>query len=264
MRRDLRRRMAEFLFVSLLLLPEAALAQGEPIALTPLPSGVSVKTGSGHYSFRDEYFSTEEYSGSLPYFSLTWARYQERGGYSIGLEWRNSSNVRNNNISAGVTSFSLDLEHLYRVATVRLFSRDAPLFLGPSTGVFFHLSELNIAFSELELPYSFAILLPLGIRSTVILPMTERLHLAGSLGASVLSLGFRMFDVEEEVNEEPPVRLLPLTSGTHGDLSLEFRYRVANRLSLNLGYELQILRVNPWDPLVSASDNILCGLSVVF
>ena len=172
--------------------------------------------------------------------------------------------MRNNNISAGVTSFSLDLEHLYRVTTLRLFSRPAPLFLGPSTGVFLHLSELNIAFSELELPYSFAILLPLGVRSTLVLPVTNRIHLVGSLGASILSLGIRMFDVEEEVNEQSPVRLLPLTSGTRGDLSLGVRYRMARRLSLDFGYDFRILRIRPWDPLLTASDNLLCGFSVVF
>jgi hypothetical protein len=220
--------------------------------------------GSGRYSFRDEYFSTEKYSGSLPYFSLTWARFRDGSGYSLGVEWRNTSDVRNNNISAGVSSFSLDLEHLYRVATVRVWSREAPLFLGPTTGLFLHLSELDIAFSELELPYSFAILIPLGVRSTLVLPISDRLQVAGSLKASVLSLGMRMFDVEEEVNDEKPVRLLPLTSGTRGSFSLESRYRIANRLSLNLAYEFQLLRLEPWDPLVSVSDNLLCGFSVEF
>jgi len=263
MRPDMRRSFAILLFLSTLLAPKPTLGQGESVPLTPLPSGIGIKAGYGNYAFTDEYFSTERYSGTLPLFSLTWAHFRESGGYAIGMEWRRSSGVKNHNISAGVTSFSLDLEYLYRVTTLRLLSREAPLFLGPSTGLFLHLSELNIAFSELELPYSFAILIPLGVRSTLVLPVTNRIHLVGSLGASILSLGIRMFDVEEEVNEQTPVRLLPLTSGTRGNFSLEGRYRVASRLSLNLGYDFQFLRVKPWDPLLTASDNLFCGFSVI-
>jgi hypothetical protein len=250
------------LAVPLLLVATGLYAQTEGGTHVPLPSGISIKAGLGRYSVRDEYFSAEKYSGTLPYFSATWARLHERGGYRIGVEYRNSSEIRNNNISAGVTSFSLNLDYLYRVATLSLFSRDAFLFLGPSTGFFMHFSELHIAFSELEIPYSFAILLPLGVNSTLVLPVTDRLQLAGSFRSSIFSLGLRMIDLDEDVDEESPVRFLTLPSGTNANLRLGLRYILMDRLSLDLGYELQVLRIKPWDPLLSASDNLLGGFTV--
>jgi hypothetical protein len=250
------------LAVPLLLVTTGLYAQTEGGTHVPLPSGISIKAGLGRYSVRDEYFSAEKYSGTLPYFSATWARLHERGGYRIGVEYRNSSEIRNNNISAGVTSFSLNLDYLYRVATLSLFSRDALLFLGPSTGFFMHFSELHIAFSELEIPYSFAILLPLGVNSTLVLPVTDRLQLAGSFRSSIFSLGLRMIDLDEDVDEESPVRFLTLPSGTNANLRLGLRYILMDRLSLDFGYELQVLRIRPWDPLLSASDNLLGGFTV--
>jgi hypothetical protein len=239
----------------------AQTASGIPVAL---PSGISIKGGLGHYSVRDEYLSAEKYSGTLPYFSATWARSREGGGFRIGVEHRNSSEIRNNNISAGVTSFALDLDYLYRVATLSLFSRDAALFLGPSTGFFMHFSELNIAFSELELPYSFAVLLPVGFNSTLVLPATDRLQVIGSFRTSVLSLGLRMIDFYEDDDEPSPVRFLSLLSGADAHLRLGASYALTDRLSLDLGYEFQVLRIKPWDSLLSTSDNVLFGFTVGF
>jgi hypothetical protein len=253
------------LFLAILLVAPGGLrAQANPASPGLLPSGISLKAGLGRYSVRDEYFSHEKYSGTLPFFSATWSRSHEGGGYSIGIEHRSSSEIRNNNISSGVTSFSLDMDLLYRVATLDLFSREAALFLGPSTGFFLHFSELNIAFSEFEIPYSFAMLLPLGFNSSLVLPVTDRLQLAGSVESSLFSLGLRMIDFAEEVDEESPVRFLTPFSGANADLHLEGRFAVTDRVWVELGYRLQLLRIQPWDPLLSASDNLLAGFTVGF
>ena len=252
------------LVVPFVLLPDGLCAQAEPSTPALLPSGISIEMGFGRYSVRDEYFSAEKYSGTLPYFSATWARFNEGGGYSIGVEHRSSSEIRNHNISSGVTSFSLDLDYLYQVTTLSLFSREASLFLGPSTGFFMHFSELHIAYSELEIPYSFALLLPLGVNSTLVLPVSSRFQVTGSLRSSLFSLGLRMIDLVEDTDEESPVRFLTLPSGTNANLRLGCRYAMLNHLSLDLAYELQLLRIERWDPLLSASNNLLAGFTVVF
>ncbi len=259
----MRRLISLLLAIPLLVFAKGLNAQTPPVPQGPFPTGISIMTGLGRYSVRDEYFSAEKYSGTLPYFSATWARSHERGGYRIGVEYRNSSEIRNNNISAGITSFSLNLDYLYRVATLSLFSRDASLFLGPSTGFFMHFSELHIAFSELEIPYSFAILLPVGINSTLVVPVTDRFQVVGSVRSSLFSLGLRMIDLDEDVDEESPVRFLTFPSGMNASLRFGLRYVLTDRLSLDFGYELQVLRISPWDSLLSASDNLLAGFTVV-
>ncbi len=260
----MRRLISLLLAVPLLVFAKGLNAQTPPVPQGPFPTGISIKTGLGRYSVRDEYFSAEKYSGTLPFFSATWARSHEGDGYRIGVEYRNSSELRNNNISAGVTAFSLNLDYLYRVATLSLFSRDASLFLGPSTGFFMHFSELHIAFSELEIPYSFVILLPVGVNSTLVLPISDRFQLAASLRSSLLSLGLRMIDIDEDVDEESPAGFLTFPSSTNANLRLGLRYGLTDRISLDLGYELQVLRIGPWDPLLSASDNLLAGFTVGF
>jgi hypothetical protein len=252
------------LLVALIATPAGGQVRMGPTGGSLLPSGISIRAGLGRYSVRDEYFSAEKYSGTLPYFSATWARMHEGGGYRIGIEHRSSSEMQNNNISAAVTSFSLDLDYLYRAATLSMFSRDAVLFLGPSTGLFMHFSELHIARSELELPYSFAMLIPLGVNSTVVLPVTDRFQVAASLRASLFSLGLRMIDLDEDVDEVSPVRFLTLPDGTNARLRLGVRHAFMDHLSVDFGYELQMLRIRPWDPLLSASDNLLVGFTVVF
>jgi hypothetical protein len=39
---------------------------------------------------------------------------------------------------------------------------------------------------------------------------------------------------------------------------------LSDRLSLDLGYEFQLLRIKPWDSLLSTSDNVLFGFTVGF
>jgi hypothetical protein len=253
-----------FLVVVLLLVPSGLKAQGVPESPAPFPTGISINAGLGRYSVRDEYFSAEKYSGTLPSFSATWTRSHQGGGYSIGVEHRNSSEIRNHNLSAGVTSFSLNLDYLYRVAALQILSREATLFLGPTTGFFMHFSELHIAYSELEIPYSFAMLLPVGVNSTLVLPLTDRFQLAGSVRSSLFSLGLRMIDLDEDVDEESPVRFLTFPSGFNAKFRLGVRYAAMDHISLDFGYEFQLLRIDPWDPLLSASDNLLAGFTVVF
>lgn len=239
-------------------------AQPGGVLFPMLRSGISFELGVGRYSMRDEYFSSEKYSGTLPLVAVSWSRLDESRGFSIGVEHRHSPELRNNNISAGVTHFGLGLDYLYRVASVSLLSRDARVFVGPSTGFFMYFSELNIALSEFELPYSFAILLPLGLNSKVVLPASKRLQFAGTLRSSVFSLGLRMIDIIEDVDEEVPLGFLTPLSGTNARLGIGMRYALLNRLSLDLGYELQLLRIRSWDPLLTASDNIQAGLTLGF
>jgi len=248
--------------VPLLFTQSSLFAQATPAEDMWLRSGISLQVGVGRYSVRDEYISTEKYSGTLPSFTASWSRLRTSGGYRIGVEHRHSSEIRNNNISAGITQFSLDLDYLYRIATPSLFSRDAYLLLGPSTGFFMYFSELNIAYSELEIPYSFAVLVPLGVNSSLIWPMSDRLQMTGSMRTSVFSLGLRMIDLVEDADEVAPLRFLTVASGTNTSLGLGVRFLLMARLALQFGYELQVLRVSPWDSLLSASDNLLVGITV--
>jgi hypothetical protein len=223
------------------------------------PNGISVEYGVGSYAVRDEYISKERYSGTLPYFGLNWARNHDGYVYDFSMEFRSSSDVRNNNVSADNYLFAFNQGFLYSLHPISLFSRDVHAFVGPSTELYFFYNRQNIAVSGFDYAQSFAALLSLGARSEAIFPIRQSLQVEGSLAFSLLSLGFRMVDFEEE--DVSPAKLLTLFSGMNISAGLGARYFLAGDLSVKLAYRFHMTRISSWDPLLSASDNVVVTLT---
>jgi hypothetical protein len=89
-------------FTASIIITSPASAQDTVDNETVLPSGIFVGYGLGSYSVKDEYISKERYSGTLPYFDVEWVRLHDRWTYRLEFEYRNSSDISNNNISAEV------------------------------------------------------------------------------------------------------------------------------------------------------------------
>jgi hypothetical protein len=223
------------------------------------PDGISLEYGVGSYAVRDEYISKERYSGTLPYFSLNWARNHDDYVYDLSMEFRSSSDVRNNNVSADNYLFALNQGFLYSLHSISLFSRDVHAFVGPSTELYFFYNRQNIAVSGFDYAQSFAALLSLGARSDAIVPICQSLQVEASLGFSLLSLGFRMVDFEEE--DVSPAKLLTLFSGANISAGLGARYFLTDDLSVKLAYRFHMTRISSWNPLLSVSDNVIVTLT---
>jgi len=226
------------------------------------PGGITVEYGLGKYSVRDEYISGEKYSGTLPSLQVKWSRFHDTYGYYFGLEYRNSARIENYNVSADITQVSLSQGYLYPLTKTSLFSRDVYLLLGPSMEFYFFRNEQNIAVQGFDYSQSLAALLSLGATSEIVYPIRRRFQAEGSLRLSILSMGVRMVDEEED--DESPVRLLTLLSGTNASLRLGVRYHLLSSLSSKLSYRFDVTRISSWDPLLSASDNVLLGLTYEF
>jgi hypothetical protein len=229
---------------------------------TTFPSGISLEYGIGSYAHTDEYISKEKYSGTLPYFGLGWTHNHENYVYRIGMEFRYSSQIENYNVSAEVYQFSLNQGFLYPLPEFSLLSRTAYAYVGPSAEVFVYANKQNIAVSGFDYSQSFAALLSLGLSSELLYPLSGSLGIESSLKFSVLSLGIRMVDVEE--TDEPPVKPLTLLSGVNGSLRLGIRYYLFRRIPVHVTYVLSATRISAWDPLLSASDNIILGVTYGF
>jgi hypothetical protein len=66
--------LISFLFSILFLFTNSDLsAQDSLTQKSIVPEGITVEYGIGSYAVTDEYISAEKYSGSLPYYSITWA-----------------------------------------------------------------------------------------------------------------------------------------------------------------------------------------------
>jgi len=105
-------------------------------------------------------------------------------------------------------------------------------------------------------------LFSLGVNSEIIMPLRKDLQAEGAIRFGLLSFGFRMVDDEEE--DISPAKLLTLLSGTNGSVRLGMRYHLVGNLSVKLAYKLQVTRISSWDPLLSASDNVIATAAYSF
>lgn len=251
-----------FALLAILLCAGNSFAQDSLSHRSVFPRGISIEYGFGKYSVKDEYISKEKYSGTLPYFKVNWSRFHSKYAYHLSLEYRSSSKIKNYNVSTNIYQFALNQGFLYPLPTMSLFARDAYAFLGPSTELYFFHNKQNIAVSGFDYALSFAALFSIGLNSEIIYPIRKDLQVEGSLCLSVLSLGFRMVDNEEE--DVSPVKLLTLLSGTNASFGLGTRYNLFGNFSLKLAYELHVTRISSWDPLLSASDNLFVTVAYRF
>jgi hypothetical protein len=248
-----------FIGVVILLLTGYVLPQETPRQSSIFPAGLSVEYGLGKYSVRDEYISKEKYSGILPSIKTNWSRLHNKYIYHLSLEYRSSSEITNYNVSTNIYQFALNQGYLYPLSKVSIFNKDLYAFLGPSAELYFFFNRQNIAVFGFDYTQSIALLLSSGLNSEVILPLRKNLQAEGSLNLSILSLGFRMVDFEED--DAMPVKLLTFLSGTNAALRLGIRYDLVSNFSLKLAYQFQLARISAWDPLLAASDNLIITLT---
>ncbi len=255
--------LKSFLFGFLILSTNSEMfAQDSLSHKSMFPGGITLEYGFGNYSVTDEYISKEKYSGSLPYYRVSWSNHHYNYVYHLGIEYRYSSEIKNNNVSADIYQFSLNQGFLYTLPAFSLFKKDVYTFLGPSTELFFYYNKQNIAVSGFDYAQSIAALFSLGISSELFYPVWSNFNVESSLGFSVLSLGFRMVDYEE--TDVSPVKPLTLFSGINASFRLGARYYLFDNFSLKAAYLFNVARISAWDPLLSASDNLIFTLTYGF
>jgi len=219
------------------------------------PAGAILSWGVGPVSLRDEYISRERYSGPLPSLSLQWARFHEKSGFRMEMDLANSSRVKSHRVATAITEFALDLDVVYPAGAISLGSRQAYLFLGPTSGISLLVNDQQIASHGLEAAISFVSLFSLGATGDAVVPISSRLVALGSVRVALVSAGLRMVDLMAD-SEESPFRLLGPWSATRAVASLGLRYQALDWCSLGVGYQTRLLRVTPWDPLASARDHL--------
>lgn len=224
-------------------------------------NGVALYGGVGYFAVRDEFISSEKYSGVIPIFVARWSRFHETYGYRLALQYQHTSNLKNNNVSAEITQFSINLDFRYPIGKVPLLEKELHLFLGPSTELFFHFRRQNIAGSGESIfnAYSVASLMSAGLRLEVFCPISSNLQLNGSTQVSILSLGGRFLDPRK--TDVSPIKLLSLFSGLNASGELGVHYRLITSLIASVAYRLEVTRISSWDYFISGSDFFIIGVS---
>lgn len=236
--------------------------QDTSINSTIYPTGISLQYGVGNYSEKDEYISKEKYSGTLPLFSLKWARGHDKYVYKLEMDYRNSSKIKNYNVSTVITQFSFNQGFLYPLKKRTFLNKDLLFWIGPSTDLLLFFNDPEIAVSGFDYAQSFALLFSASLNTDAILQLKPSLQMESSLKISALSLGLRMVDSEED--DESPAKLLTLISGLNSSFDLGIRYFIFSKISAKLAYKSEIIRISEWEPLLTVSDNITFGLTYKF
>ena len=226
------------------------------------PEGITIEYGIGNYAVTDDYISTEKYSGSMPYYRILWTKPHNDYVYHLGIDYRYSSDIKNNNVSTDIYQFTLNQGFDYALPKFTVFNKDAYLYLGPSTELFFYYNNQNIAVSGFDYAQSFALLISLGVSSELYYQLSNNFYIETSLDFDLLSLGFRMVDSEE--TDESPVKLLTVISATNTVFRFGPRYYLLDNLSIKAAYLFNLTRISAWEPLLSASDNVVFTLTYGF
>lgn len=228
------------------------------------PQGINIDYGLGRLSVKDDFFSREKYTGTLPYFRIGWSRFHDGEGIQLWLNYRSSSEIKNNHFSADVVQFSLELDHPYSVGAFALWSKNVYAYLGPSVEFFTYYNRLNFASDGVFLDFSFATLLSLGIHPLVVVPLRDRLQLESSIQINAFSVVVRMpqiINVHNGSSNDSRLKLLTPFSSLNTQMNVGVRYCVFETLSLKLRYEFHVTRVTSWEFLLAASDDAIVSVN---
>ncbi|KPK86064.1 MAG: hypothetical protein AMS27_05850 [Bacteroides sp. SM23_62_1] len=231
---------------------------------TVFPSGILVGYGQGLFSVKDEYISKEKYSGTLPYLNLEWVRFHNKNAFRLEFEYRNSSNIKNNKISAEVMQFAFNQDFIYPVGNFPLFSRNVYAYVGPSAQFFFYNINYNFAQPGTFIsPKTFGIIGSLAINAEFICPVNKKLRIEGLIRSTLLSFSGKDYD-ERRYENEPGPALLSVITATKFDFDLSMRYYLVNKVSAALRYRFDLVRIHKWDPYIASSNNLIISLNYTF
>lgn len=252
-------------FISIILLLVSLELTGQDIINfeSVFSSGISIDYGIGNYSVKDEYISEEKYSGTLPYYNVEWVRFRNNNGYRLQFEYRKSTNIKNNNISAEVQQFAFNQDFIYPIGSFLLFSKNIYAFIGPSLQYYYY--DINYNFvrpGTFIFPKSFGNQGSLGINATLIVQLNKKLFFESFIRSNLLSITGKLID--EDAHSKSSPRLLTIFSATKFDFDLSMRYYLIKKISFSFGYKFDLSRINKWEPYIAASDNLIISVHYKF
>ena len=249
--------------ISLIIISQTS-AQNMVNYKTVFPTGIFVGCGLGSYSVKDEYISSEKYSGTMPYFNVAWVRFHDTNAYRLEFEYRNSSKISNNKISAKVGQFTFNQDFIYSLGNVSIYSRNLYAYLGPSVQLFYYDINYNFATPGTFISAkTFGLIGSLGINLEFIYQFNTKLLMESFLHLNLISFCIKDND-EQKYGDESSPTLISVLTATKFDYTLAVRYYLFNNVSISLGYRFDLSRIDKWDPYIAASNNFITSLNYEF
>jgi hypothetical protein len=235
-------------------------AQDSSASRPPYREGLTIEGGVGYVAVRDEYISGERYSGTVPYYGVTWSKYHETYGFRLHLEYQYTTNLKEYDITAELKQFRLSLDYLYPIGEPNLLSKKLSVFLGPTAEIFNCDRRQNIASSQyLQSKNS---LFSCGLRSEAIWPVTASLEVRAAARITLLSLCIQ--SVYSNYGSQSSSKFLTAFEGIDADCGIGICYGLTNWLYGYIGYRFDITRMTASDYFITANDNITLSLTYGF
>jgi hypothetical protein len=222
--------------------------------------GLTFEGGIGYVAVRDEYISGERYSGTVPYFGITWSKYHETYGFRLHLEYQYTTNLGEYDISAEWKQFRMSLDYLYPISESNLWSRTLSVSLGP-TAEFYNYDRRQNVVPSLFLQSRFT-MASCGIRSEAFWPWTPGLEVRAAARLTLLSMGFH--SVYSNSGSTSFTKFVTPFTGIDADGEIGIHCRLTNWLYGSVGYRFDVTRISEWDFYISANDNFIVSLSYAF
>lgn len=242
-------------------------AQDVPFNTTEIQNEISFNYGMGHFLVRDDFLTTERYSGAMPFFSVDWTSLRENSGFRVLFSVHSSNKIQNRNMTADVLNFSLIRDYFVYFKQFQLFSKECTLLAGPSTEMFVYSNRQDYATDGIFLDLSFASLISLGANATMSMPLNNRLAVETDFRSNIFSLGIRMplvNDVNGAENDHSRFKLLTVLKAINATCNWGLRSTLFKNLSVKAVYRFQFTNIRVWERLSSASDHFVLALSYHF
>ncbi len=251
-----------FMTILLTMVNTRALAQDSTSIAYSFGDGLAIHGGVGFLSLKDEYISSEVYSGEVSYFAASWSRQNETYGHRLWLEYEYTAALRNHNISTEITQLRLGVAFMYPIGKTNVLSKDVDVLFGPTSELFFHFRSENIANGgeSIANAYSFALLFSGGVKLEALCSLNESLQLHAKAQTSLLSLGGRTPSVvaaEEGEKTESPFKLLTVFAGFDASGEIGCDYKLYQSVLIAADYRFELTRISAWDFFISGNDNFI-------
>jgi hypothetical protein len=243
-----------------------AFGQDSVSAMQAYPKCISLIYGYGSFAVKDYFFSQNTYTGNLPLFSLEWMQPHDRYGYRMGFEFRSSDDIKNHTMTASVTQFSFYQDFLYSIGSFRLFKKNVYAYVGPSLDIYFYYNQQKFSGTGIYFDFSFVTLISAAADVYLNMPIGKRWLVESNLRLSLLSLGLQMPEVMVDEGQEAgaTVKLLTPFKGLKTSFDISGRFFIINRLSIGLGYRLEVSNVIIRERVFTLSDNLIGTITFHF
>ena len=151
------------------------------------PEGLSIQYGFGRYSIRDEYISSNRYTGIFPEFNIKWSQFHCNHGFELEFNYVHNLQIKNYNAVATIQEYFVSGRNLYPIMKSQILRKQVYFYLGPSWDFYFHLRSQNMASSLFTKTISLAALTSGGINIKSIMSLTSKLQVENSFGTNIFS-----------------------------------------------------------------------------